>query len=132
MNIYQHLVVISTYHTKKTSVDIQQTVDDNQQKNINIPPGNVDIPSSQTNLPNYNPKLYYQYNHDLIRRKKTLKIDPGNDKDSFNVVLHRTLQKSIFDIKKYIMERNPEYTYDRQTIKYMGEVLSKKILHLKR
>ena len=24
------------------------------------------------------------------------------------------------------MERNPKYTYDRQTIKYMGEVLSNK------
>ena len=55
-----------------------------------------------------------------------MKIDVGNDKDSFNVVLHRTLWKSIFDIKKYIMERNPEYTYDRQTIKYMGEVLTNK------
>ena len=55
-----------------------------------------------------------------------MKIDVGNDKDSFNVVLHRTLWKSIFDIKKYIMERNPEYTYDRQTIKYMGEVLANK------
>ena len=115
--------MISTYHPKKTIVDIQQTVNDNQQKNINIPPGNFDIPSSQKNLPNYNPKLYYYYNHDLIRRKITLEIDPGNDKDSFNIVIHKTLWKSIVDIKQYVMEQNHEYTYDRQTIKYMGKVL---------
>ena len=34
--------------------------------------------------------------------------------------------KSTFDIKKYIMERNFKYTYDRQTIKYMGKVLTNK------
>ena len=31
-----------------------------------------------------------------------------------------------FDIKKYILERNSKYTYARQTIKYMGKVLSNK------
>ena len=55
-----------------------------------------------------------------------MKIDTGNDRDSFNVVLHRTLWKSIFDLKQYIIEWSPKYTYDRQTIKYMGEVLSNK------
>ena len=93
---------------------------------MNIPTGNVDMPSSETKLPNYNPKLYYYYNHDLIRRKITLKIDPGNDKDSFNIVIHKTLWKFIFDIIQYVMEQNHEYTYDRQIIKYMGKVLSKK------
>ena len=34
--------------------------------------------------------------------------------------------ESTFDIKKYIMERNFKYTYDRQTIKYMGKQLSNK------
>ena len=99
---------------------------------MNIPTGNVDIPSSETKLPNYNPKLYYYYNNDLIRRKTTLKIDPGNDKESLNIVIHKTKWKSIFDIKKYGMEQNHEYTYDHQRIKYMGEVYPKKILHLKR
>ena len=93
---------------------------------MNIPPDNIDIPSSQTNLPNYNPNFIYHYNYEPIRRKITLKIDAGNDKDSVNVVLHRTLWKSILNIKQYGMEQNPEYTHDRQTIKYMGEVLSNK------
>ena len=116
----------------KKIVDIPQTVIDNQHKNMKIPPGNVDIPSSETSLPNYNPKLYYYYNNDLIRRKITLKIDPRNDKESLNIVIHKTKWKSIFDIKKYGMEQNHEYTYDHQRIKYMGEVYPKKILHLKR
>ena len=34
--------------------------------------------------------------------------------------------ETIFDTKQYIMERNPKYTYDRQTIKHMGKVLSNK------
>ena len=55
-----------------------------------------------------------------------MKIDAGNAKRSVSVVLHITLWKSIFDIKQYIMERNTKYTHDRQTIKYMGEVLSNK------
>ena len=115
----------------ETIVDIPQTVIDNQHKNMNIPPGNVDIPSSETNLPNYNPKLYYYYNNDLIRRKITLKIDPGNDKEILNIVINKTKRISIFDIKKYVMEQKHEYTYDRQTIKYIGEVLSKKDITFK-
>ena len=54
-----------------------------------------------------------------------MKINTGNDQDSFNRTLHKTQWKSIFDIK-YIMERNSKCTYDRQTIKYMGKVLSNK------
>ena len=56
----------------------------------------------------------------------TLKINAGNDKDSFNVVVHITLWKSIFDIKNYILEQNSKYKYDCQTIKYIGKVLSNK------
>ena len=112
--------------TKIKDVDITQNLNDNQHKNVNIPPVNMDIPSSQTNLPNYNPSSIYQYKYKPVRTKLNLKIDPSNDKVSFSVVIHRTLWKSIFDIKQYVMERNPEYIYDRQTIKYMGEVLSNK------
>ena len=105
-------------------VNIPQNVNDNQHKNVNIPPVNVDIRSSQTNKYNYNPSSIYQYIP--VKRKLTLKIDDGNDNSSRSVVIHRTLWKIMFDIKKYSMERNPQYTYDRQTIKYMGEVLSNK------
>ena len=55
-----------------------------------------------------------------------MRINTGNDKDSFNVTLHKMNWKSTFDIKKYIIDRNSKYTYDRQTIKYMGKVLSNK------
>ena len=58
--------------------------------------------SSQTNKPNYKPSSTYQY-ITIIRRKMIFKINAGNDKDSFNVVVHRTLWQFIFDIKKYIL-----------------------------
>ena len=117
--------MILTYHRKKI-VDLPKTVIDNQHKNMNIPPGNVNIPSSKFKLPNYNPNEYYYFGNDQIRRKITLKADTSNDKESLNLVIHKTKWKSIFDIKKYVMEQNHEYTYDRQTIKYMGEVLCNK------
>ena len=62
----------------------------------------------------------------IVRRKITLKINAGNEKDSFNVTLHKIKWKSIFDVKKYILERNWKYAYDRQTIKYMGNILPNK------
>ena len=34
--------------------------------------------------------------------------------------------KSIFDVKTYFFEQKSKYTYDRQTIKYMGNVLPNK------
>ena len=35
----------------------------------------------------------------IVRRKITLKINAGNEKDSFNVTLHKIKWKSIFDVK---------------------------------
>ena len=86
----------------------------------------MNMPSSKFKLPNYNPNEYYYFDNDQIRRMITLKIDTGNDKESLNLVIHKTKCKSNCDVKKYVMEQNHEYTYDRQTIKFMGEVLSNK------
>ena len=87
--------------TKIKDVDIPQSVTDNQHKNVNIPPVNVDIPSSQTNKPNYNPSLIYLY--EPVRSKLALKIDDGNDNGSFSVVIHRTIWKSRIS--------KPHYSY---------------------
>ena len=75
-------------HTQKINVNISQN------KDVNIPSVHINIPLSPTNKPS--PLYYYQT---IVRRKLTLKINTGNDKDSFNVTLHRTQWKSIFDIK---------------------------------
>ena len=88
-NINEHVSTCNSdinIPTKIKDVDIPQNVNDNQHKNVNIPPVNVDIPSSQTNLPNYNPSSIYHYKYNPIRRKLSLKIDPGNDKGSFSIV----------------------------------------------
>ena len=98
---------------------------------MNIPSVHVNIPPSQINKPKYNPNSFYQYK-DIVRRKLTLKINAGNDKDSFNVTLHKTLRKSIFDLKKYIMERNSKYIYERQTKSVWVRYYQTKILYLKR
>ena len=86
----------------------------------------MNIPSSKFKLPNYNPNKYFYFGNDQIRRMITLKIDTGNDKESLNLVIHKTKWKYNCDVKIYVMEQNHEYTYDRQTIKYMGEVLCNK------
>ena len=91
---------------------------------MNIPPGNVNIPSSKFKLPHCKLNEFYPFDNDQIRRKITLKIYTGNDKESKNLVIRKTKWKSIFDVKKYVMEQNHEYTFDRQSIKYMGEVIS--------
>ena len=111
----------------KKDVDINQKIDVNipQNKDMEIPSVHVNIPPSQTNTPNYKPSSLYYYQN-IVRRKLTLKVNASNDKGSFNVTLHKTKWKSIFDIKKYIMEQNSKYTYDHQTIKYTGNVLSNK------
>ena len=57
-------------------------------------------------------------------KKITLEIYTRNDKESKNLIIHKTKWKSIFDVKKYVMEQNHESTFDHQTIKYMGEVIS--------
>ena len=93
---------------------------------MNIPTGNVNIPSSKFKLPHCKLNEFYPFDNDQIRRKITLKIYTGNDKESKNLVIHKTKWKSIFDVKKYVMEQNHEYTFDRQSIKYMGEVKKKK------
>ena len=62
----------------------------------------------------------------IVRRKITLKVDDGYEKDSFNITLHKMKWKSILDVKKHIFERKSKYTYGRQTIKYMGNVLPNK------
>ena len=54
------------------------------------------------------------YFQDIVRRRITLKIDVGNEKDSVNVTLHKMKWKSILDVKEYILERKSKYTYDRQ------------------
>ena len=91
---------------------------------MNIPPGNVNIPSSKFKLPHCKLNEFYPFDNDQIRRKITLKIYTGNDKESKNLVIRKTKWKSIFDVKKYVMEKKHESTFDRQTIKYMGEVIS--------
>ena len=47
-----------------------------------------DVPS-QPKKPNYKPSSFYQYEN-IGRRKWTLKINARNNKDSFNVTLHKT------------------------------------------
>ena len=111
----------------KKDVDIPNKIDVNipQNKDVNILSVHVNIPPSQTKKPKYNPSSLYHCQK-IVRRKFTLKINAGNDKDSLNVTLHRTQWKYMFDIKIYIMERNSKYTYDRQTIRYMGKVFLNK------
>ena len=36
----------------------------------------------------------------IVRRKITLKVDDGYEKDSFNITLHKMKWKSILDVKK--------------------------------
>ena len=113
------------YHPKKI-VEIPPTVIDNQNKNLNIPSGNINILSSEFQLPHYKPNKYYPFINNQIKRKTTLKIYTGKNKESKNLVLHKIKWKSFYDVKKYVMEQNNEYTIDRQSIKYMGEVTSNK------
>ena len=121
--MFQQIIKMSTYpkkgclHTQKKDVDIPKKINVNitQNKDVNIPSVHINIPPSPTNKPS---SLYYYQN--IVRRKLTLKINTGNDKNSFNVTLHKMRWKSIVGIKQYILERNSKYTYDCQTIKYMG------------
>ena len=91
---------------------------------MNIPSDDINIPSSKFQLPHYKPNKYYSFNNDQIKRKIILKIYTGNNKESKNLVLHKIKWKSFYDVKKYVMKQNNEYTIDRQSIKYMGEVIS--------
>ena len=111
----------------KKDADTPNKMDVNilQHKDVNKLSVHVNIHPSQTNKPNYKPSSLYHCQN-IVRKNFTLKINAGNDKDSLDVTLHRTQWKYMFDIKIYIMERNSKYTYDRQTIKYMGKVLSNK------
>ena len=93
---------------------------------MNIFSVHVNIPSFQTNKSNYKPSSFYQYEN-IVRRKLTLKINAGNDKDSFNVALHKMKWKSTFDIKIYYGADFQIYIW-RQAIKYMGKVLSNKYI----
>ena len=71
----------------------------------------MDIPPSQTNKQT---KLQNECNVSFPRhcpKKIRLKIITGNEKDSFNETLHKIKWKSIFDVKRYILERNSKYTY---------------------
>ena len=86
--------------TNNKDVDISKKiyVDIPQNKDMNIPSVHANIPPSQTNKPNYKPCSMY-HSHNIVRRKLTLKINDGNEKDSFNVTLHKMRWKSIFDKK---------------------------------
>ena len=56
---------------------------------MNIPPGNVNIPSSKFKLPHCKLNEFYPFDNDQIRRKITLKIYTGNDEESKNLVIRK-------------------------------------------
>ena len=91
---------------------------------MNIPSDDINIPLSESQLPHYKPNKHYSFDNDPIERKITLKIFTENNKESRNLTLHKIKWKYFYDVKKYVMKQNNEYTIDRQSIKYMGEVIS--------
>ena len=79
---------VSIPRNKDVDIPPKRDLNIRQRKDVNIPSVHVNIPESQTNKPNYKPSSFYQYK-EFVRRKLTLKINTGNDKDSFNVTLHK-------------------------------------------
>ena len=69
-----------------------------------MPSDNINIPSSELQLPHYKPNKYYPFNNDQIKRKIILKIYTGNNKENKNLVLNKIKWKSFYDVKTYFTE----------------------------
>ena len=79
---------VSIFKKKDVEIPKKKDVDIPQNEDVNIPSVHVNIPPSQTNKPNYKPGSFYQYQK-IVKRKLTLKINVGNNKNIYNVTLHK-------------------------------------------